>query len=59
MGNSPFKDAIEALKGIRDFCNRRERAYRGWGAQSKAHDLRRIRGKAERAIKELTQNHHG
>ena len=56
MGQSPFRDAIEALENIKLFCERRERAYDGWAStpESVSFDLRCIREKAEKAIKNLT-----
>lgn len=56
MGQSPFRDAIEALENIKLFCERREKAYEGWAVtpESASFDLRHIREKAEEAIKSLT-----
>ena len=58
MGKSPFIDAIEALEEIRDFCERREKAYEGWGSTtvSAEYDLRHIHKKANEAIKDLVPN---
>ena len=57
MGKSPFIDALSALEDIRDFCESRQKCYEGWsGATPEATnlDLKRIREKAEKAIKTLT-----
>ena len=61
MGKSPFIDAIEALEEIRAFCERRERAYEGWGSTklSAECDLKHIRKKADEAIKDLVPSHPG
>ena len=58
MGKSPFIDAIEALEEIRDFCKRRQKSYEGWEPtpDSTRVDLKSIREKAERAIKDLKPN---
>ena len=61
MGKSPFIDAIEALEEIRDFCERREKAYEGWGSTmvSAEYDLKQIRKKADEAIKDLVPTQPG
>tara|TARA_Y100001973_G_C4948852_1_gene209278 strand:+ start:37 stop:285 length:249 start_codon:yes stop_codon:yes gene_type:complete len=61
MGKSPFIDAIEALEEIRAFCERREKAYEGWGSTpiSAEYDLKHIRQKVDEAIKELMPNQPG
>jgi len=61
MGKSPFIDAIEALEEIRDFCERREKAYEGWGSTtvSAEYDLKHIRKKADEAIKDLVPTQPG
>ena len=54
MGKSPFRDALDVLEEIRDFCAQREASYKAWGADGKAFDLRQVRKKAEKAIEVLT-----
>jgi len=67
MGNSPFKDAVEVLKSIRDFCEKRENQWQHLPRRAPNqtaneirylrdvnYDLKLIREKADRAIKELT-----
>ena len=61
MGKSPFIDAIEALEEIRAFCERREKAYEGWGSTpiSAEYDLKHIRQRVDEAIKNLMPNQPG
>ena len=53
MVSSPFNDALEVLKEIRDYCERREASLRGWSKHSEAFDLTRVREKADKAIQSL------
>jgi len=54
MTASPFNDAMMALEEIRAYCEKREKDYEGWGKVAEAFDLRRVREKAEEAIRVLT-----
>jgi len=54
MATSPFNDAIMALEEIRVYCEKREKDYEGWGKVAEAFDLRKVREKAEEAIRALT-----
>tara|TARA_Y100000296_G_scaffold31509_1_gene36573 strand:+ start:93 stop:278 length:186 start_codon:yes stop_codon:yes gene_type:complete len=56
MSKSPFMDAIEALEDIREYCEKRESSYKGWGDDAQAFDMRQLKERVDKAIKELTPN---
>lgn len=41
------------LEEIRAYCEKREKDYEGWGKVAEAFDLRKVREKAEEAIRTL------
>ncbi len=49
-------DAIEALEDIREYCEKRESSYKGWGDDAQAFDMRQLKERVDKAIKELTPN---
>ena len=47
-------DAIEALEELKEYCEKRESSYRGWGDDAQAFDMKQLQRKIENKIKELT-----